>query len=388
MIEMIKLSFFNLFRRKTRTILSLLGIMISVATIIVMVSIVDGAEKQFNDIIAQFQGVFVIEKNVFDETASVINESYATKIANIAAVRNTVKGINFLPTKIDEHFAYAGGDATRDLTAFSYVWGIDPNEYNRMQGNGLFGELSEGSFLKANDKDAIVIGKKFADTYNKFVNSTVKINDKKFKVKGILKNESELMGSIIIMHIDSARELSAFPEGKISSIFVELNDVSLDKKIADKINFQYNELEARTMNDFSEQINNVMSNFRLVVFFVAAISAIVAGIGILNTMLMSVMERFQEIGTLKAIGWTDDNILLLILLESVILGFFGSITGILLGIFIGKGIIEGSFGLTVIFQPYLLIGSFVFGVGISILAGIYPARMASLLDPVEALRVE
>jgi len=377
---MLKLAFFNLFRRKLRSLLCILGIVIGVTIIIVLVSVVDGAEKQFNDTIAQFQGIMVQEKDAVDNTLSVIDEDYAQKIKRIEGVRNVVKEIYFLPTKIDDSFV------KRSDLSFIFVYGIDPQEFSKLKGNGLLGELEKGSMLNANDKDYIVIGKSFADKFNKFINSTVKIEQKKFKVKGILKSENELMGNVIVMHIDSARELSSFPEKKISSIFVELNDISQDKKIADKINFQFSEIEALTTNDFSEQINSVMGNFRLVVFVVAAISALIAAIGIINTMLMSVMERKAEIGTLKAVGWTNSNIILMIMLESIFLGIIGGIIGIIFG-FLGSIALSNIIGIKSFISIALIIQAFGFAFVLSLIAGIYPAITAAKLQPVEAIRV-
>ena len=130
-----------------------------------------------------------------------------------------------------------------------------------------------------------------------------------------------------------------------------------------------------------------MGSLRLLVGAVAAIAAIVAGVGILNTMLMSVVERFKEIGALKAVGWTNNDIMKMILYESALIGIFGGILGILAGIFVA-GSIESLAGLTTAVGVGLILQAFLFALFIGVFAGLYPAYAASKMDPVEALRAE
>ncbi|MBI5884649.1 FtsX-like permease family protein, partial [archaeon] len=117
------------------------------------------------------------------------------------------------------------------------------------------------------------------------------------------------------------------------------------------------------------------------------LAALVAGIGIINTMLMSVLERFKEIGALKAVGWTSMNVLLMVLLESLFLGIVGGILGIGVG-FLAGSLIQLLFGLSTKISLDLIIQSFLFALIISLAAGLYPAYRASKMDPIQALREE
>lgn len=381
---MLKLSFVNLFRRPARSFLSVVSIAIGIAVIITLVSIVDGAENSFNDTISQFQGVLVMQKDSLDQTLSQINEEPAkSKISRMSGVRNVISELFVLPTTIEGSSLGSGiGDIS---SAYTFVYGVKPSEFKKLNGNGWLGEMGKGSFL-TEDKESIVIGKTFADNYDKFVNSKVRINGRSYKVKGILKTENELNGSAIIMNFDEAKDLAGFPDGKVSSFYVELNDISLDKKIAQKINFQFPEFEANTSSDFSDQLSGVLGNFRLLVIVIAGISALVAGIGIINTMIMSVMERRKEIGTLMAGGWTKETVLLMILLESGFLGILGGIAGLIMGL-----IFSFSLSIALGMEPFisvpLMINSFLFAFILSLVAGVYPAFRASKLNPIEALRV-
>ena len=120
---------------------------------------------------------------------------------------------------------------------------------------------------------------------------------------------------------------------------------------------------------------------------IAAISLLVGGIGIMNIMLVSVTERTREIGIRKALGATYNNILLQFLIESAVIGIIGGFLGVLLGIGASYAISTFAEWKTVISVPIIII-SVVFSVGIGVFFGIYPARKAALLDPIEALRYE
>ena len=130
---------------------------------------------------------------------------------------------------------------------------------------------------------------------------------------------------------------------------------------------------------------------------IAAISLLVAGIGIMNIMIVSLIERTREIGILKALGMKNRTVLNIFLGESVIIGLIGAVIGIILGWILANivsrvlasGIFGGGgFKVTPLLTPEVLIGSLAFGVGVSVIFALYPAWRASKLKPVEALRYE
>jgi len=129
----------------------------------------------------------------------------------------------------------------------------------------------------------------------------------------------------------------------------------------------------------------IIGNLRLLAIAVALISGIVAGIGIANTILMSVLERFREIGSLKAVGWTNSNVLRMILYEAVFLGIIGGVFGIILG-FVVAELISSLSGIGYYASPALIITSFLYAILLGVVAGVYPAYRASKLNPIEALR--
>ena len=131
----------------------------------------------------------------------------------------------------------------------------------------------------------------------------------------------------------------------------------------------------------------------IVLLGIASISLIVSGFGIVNTMLMTVIERTKEIGTMKAIGATNNFIIKLFLIESGIIGLLGGILGSIVGFLVSFLITKSSFeflgiSLDVSFDPFLMIGAITFSTIIGMISGTYPAYRASKLNPVEALRYE
>ena len=134
-------------------------------------------------------------------------------------------------------------------------------------------------------------------------------------------------------------------------------------------------------------VGEVLGNLKLLVVIVSIIAAIVAGVGIINTMLMSVMERTKEIGTLKAVGWTNTNVMSMIILESAFIGIIGGIIGIAFGYFCSF-MLGYLGGVPTYVTLTTIIESFVFAIVIGIVGGAYPAYVASKLDPIEALRSE
>jgi len=127
----------------------------------------------------------------------------------------------------------------------------------------------------------------------------------------------------------------------------------------------------------------VMGSFNIVVFLIGGLAAFVAGVGIVNTILMSVLERTKELGALMATGWTGANLMKMILYESMFIGVFGGIAGIILGFMVSEG--AKSAGLPSFVSLNIIIQAFIFAVALGLAAGIYPAYRASRLNPIEAI---
>jgi putative ABC transport system permease protein len=136
-----------------------------------------------------------------------------------------------------------------------------------------------------------------------------------------------------------------------------------------------------------DQINNILGIFTDFVGAVAGISLLVGGIGVMNIMLVSVTERTREIGIRKAIGATTQNIMIQFLTESVIISLIGGVIGMSIGIG-GAELVGNAVNVTPVISPTVVIGAILFSSAVGIFFGLYPAKKAAALDPIEALRYE
>ncbi len=158
-----------------------------------------------------------------------------------------------------------------------------------------------------------------------------------------------------------------------------------------------NQVSVISSNVVTSLLTTIFSTISLFLGGIAAISLLVAGIGIMNIMIVSLIERTREIGILKALGMKSRTVLFIFLTESVIIGLIGAIIGIISGwvlanivsLFLGRGGIIGSaITITPVLSPEVILGALAFGVGVSVVFALYPAWRASRLKPVEALRYE
>ena len=214
-----------------------------------------------------------------------------------------------------------------------------------------------------------------------------------------------VLDSGVYIPLETASEF--FETESVETIIVQLtsSDEQVIEKTSDNIEAAFgNQIQVVTPKAVLDAISSIISTIEAFVSAISAISLMVAGVGIMNIMLTSLMERTREIGILKALGMESRTILGVFLNEAFMIGLIGSILGIFAGSALALTIDQ--FGLLddfstgtydrvlseivikPVFQESLFINSLVFGVGVSILFGIYPAWRASKMEPVDAIRYE
>ncbi len=210
------------------------------------------------------------------------------------------------------------------------------------------------------------------------------------------------------VYIPIAQAQSFFGTDEVDSIIVQLvnDDDATIESVSEAIEEAFSgQVSVTSATAVLNVISDIFSTIELFLGGIAAISLLVAGIGIMNIMIVSLMERTREIGILKALGMKSRTVLAIFLSEAVIVGLLGAIFGIGLGwvlanvaarVFTGggfavageEGAVRGQFAITPIVTPTVLIGALGFGVVVSIIFALYPAWRASRLKPVDALRYE
>jgi len=230
------------------------------------------------------------------------------------------------------------------------------------------------------------------------IGDTVTLSDVKFTVVGIVeKIGSHEDDTQIYISKEASDEIyhdpgyaflyastkKGFPVGEVAAnIEEEMRKDRGQKK-------EEQDFSVTTMEQLAVMSSNIISTLQTVIIGIAAISLVVGGIGIMNTMYTSVLERTHEIGVMKAIGARNSDIMMIFLLESGILGLVGGVIGVGLGMGVGAvvgSIISQSLPFSVSFPPWLTVGALAFSFVIGSLSGALPALSAANMKPAEALR--
>lgn len=366
----------NILRRKARTFLSLLGIMIGVAAIVALVGISNGLRSNALDVMSTLTGDITVTKSGNILATETMDESVMDKIKDIKGVKY-VAPVVIIPEKEIE--------TGKGIGSFE-VYGIDPVA-EKLIGTAAT-EIKEGRALEANDRYKMIVGSAYAKMKNLKVGSKVTFYDKQFEIVGITETGNYIMDQMRAIPIDVAREVARLDPRTIHMVRVKVEKPGTEKEVALRINLIVPNVEATTSSEQTEQISNFMDTIRTMTWAISAVAAIVGGIGIMNTMLMSVIERTKEIGIFKAVGWSNTDTLKMILLEGFLLGFFGGILGVIggkLATMIFASLLaqfQADITLTLVGEAML------FAVSLGVIGGIYPAYRAASIDPIEALRNE
>jgi ABC-type antimicrobial peptide transport system permease subunit len=359
----------SLWQRSTRTALTLAAIGITVGAMMTLEATVRGMEASFGDMaIGADAQVMVRQADVADSSLSALDERIGDKLAAIPEVES-VSGMIFTAVTLPD-----GG--------FFILMGYAPNEF----GLRAF-RVVEGQTLSNNRQ--ILLGRSMAETMNKRVGESVELSGVRFRVVGVYESRVgwEEMGGVITLR--DAQTFVGRPR-KVSLYALKLRQPDQAQAVAQRIQAQFPETYAALSGEFVEQLPD-MQNTQAMLDGVSLLAVVIGGVGVLNTMLMAVMERTREIGVLRAVGWRRRAVLAMILLEAALLGILGGGCGV--GVAFGlAGLMKLDAFLNAFVTPVWAWDVFVRAMGVAfllgLLGGLYPAYRATRLEPVEALRYE
>ncbi len=397
-----RLAFRSLRGRSVRTWLTMIGIFIGITAVVSLVSLGNGLQDSINkefDKMGKNRIMITPGSGQFGPEGGELSVGKMT-VEDLDAVRK-VKGVDVASGVISKMAKVQ----FKDETEFMSAWGFDTDKNSdELIRRTSFFDVAEGRQLKNGDLYKAVVGYNIAyDTFEKDlrIGNTLVIEGKEFKIIGIQKKAGNPMyDNLVRIPLEVAREIYSMPD-EISTIFSLSIESEPPADVAERItralrrfrNVKEGEedFSVQTAEQMINSLNTILNVVTIFVAGIAAISLLVGGIGIMNTMYTTVLERTREIGIMKAIGAKNGQVMLLFLAESGILGLAGGFVGIILGIIISKvgeivAVQMGAafFKSSVTFT--LIFGALMFSFFVGMASGILPARQASVMPPVEALR--
>ncbi len=393
----------NIKRRKLRSWLTMLGIFIGIAAVVSLISLGQGLQ---NAVTGQFESLST-DKLTIQNAGTGLGPPGSTVIDKLnnhdLRIIEGVKGVEVAGSRL----VRIAKIEYNDNINFNYIVDI-PREQETM--NLFYDSMNlkaqEGRLLKSSDHGKVVLGRDVAKetTFDKKieVGKRIMIQEKSFEVIGVLKKGSNIQVNSMVTLLNEDLEDLLDINDEIDIIIVQIaknEDIEEVAKRIEKVLRNDRGLKEGE-EDFSVQtplqslstVNQILGVIQGIVVGIAAISLIVGGIGVANTMYTSVLERKKEIGTMKSIGAKNSDILSIFLIESGLLGLVGGIIGVLIGAGLAIGlssIANNFFGNQIIdvnLSWPLMISVLVFSFLLGILFGAIPSYQASKLKPVDALR--
>jgi putative ABC transport system permease protein len=416
--------------RKLRAGLTTLGVVIGIAAIVALLSITQGLQDTIS---AQLQKGFATDTLIVSTGRGFgigamggvggVNSGFKLFVNDTQTI-NEIENVTMSTAVIERTGSIKFGKTVWNVT----IVGVDFTKYASIYSSTFVAE--SGEIPQNPDNETIVIGKRVSDPWKNgtlifnasdvvevvWLNATVRppeYENYTGHIEGVLK---EIGGFGIVgpsdynIYIPISQAQKFFGTNECDMIVVKLN--SDNKVIIDSVSQAIveafdNQASVTSSTAVLDILSSVISTVQFFLAGIAAISLLVAGIGIMNIMIVSLIERTREIGILKALGMKSRTVLFIFLSEAAIIGLMGAAIGIGSGwilanliaiLFTGRGAfmqsqegqsaVAGGMSITPVLTPLLLLGALAFGLIVSVVFALYPAWRASRLKPVEALRYE
>lgn len=395
--DVIKISFSSLTDQRMRSFLTILGITVGIASVVLLTSIGEGVHRfvlsEFTQFGTNLIGINPGKTTTTGMSGALINNIRPLSIADEVAIQR-IAGVIDTVSLVQGNAAVEFEKRRRR----AYVFGVGPSATRVWQFN-----VAKGRFLPADDQWAarafVVLGSKVQDELfreTRALGRFVRIGGERYRVIGVMESKGQMLGFDLddAVYIPTARAMSLFNVESLMEIDVLYQAGIASETIAGRIKkllkqrHGSEDFTVTTQEQMLAVLGAILGVLTLAVGALGAISLLVGGVGILTIMTIAVHERTSEIGLLRAIGAGKNQILFLFIGEAVVLAGIGGLAGLVMG--------AGSAWLLEVFVPALpthtpwIYALYAEGLSavIGLLAGVLPARRAAGLDPVEALRAE
>jgi putative ABC transport system permease protein len=422
-LDYLELALQNIRSRRLRSWLTILGIVIGVTAVVALIAIGQGMKKSIEqefeaigfDTILMFPGGLGGGQGGGPGGGGFFAGASQPIVLNLDALGR-------FPGQVEKYGFTRNETAMVKSPGFEgqgllRVTGLSPGITDDFHGYFRGFSIGEGRGFQTEDRYAVILGNQVATDLKVTVEQEIEIDQKKFKVIGILAAIQARGGlgagginNALYIPVRAMAEMYSREkekEGK-EGVFASTVLIKAAKgaKVADVSNRvkaimtrQGTPVNTVTAEEINNRINGVLGIMQMTLAAIAAISLLVGAIGVMNTMYTSVLERTREIGILKAVGAKDKHVLGLFLIESGLIGVIGGIIGIVCGValssgtsgFVGRALAIGPVGgggFNPAFSVELIVGTLLFSFLLGAISGTLPARMAAQLRTVEALRYE
>lgn len=390
---------------KLRSFLTMLGIIIGVASVIAMMAIGQGSKKSIQANIAEMGSNMIMIRPGQDKgpggAQQDASDMQTLKLKDYEALKEQAKYLSAISPSVNSSGQFINGNNNTPST----IYGISPDYMQIRQQKVKDGEMFTDEDVRSSAK-VCVIGKTVAD--NLFTNGedpvgkVIRFNKIPFRVVGVLESKgynsfgmdqddvvlapyTTVMKRILSVTYLQGINASAVTEDMTDLAIEDITSILRENhklKASDEDNFTI-----RSQQEMAEMMNSTSDTMTVLLLVVACISLVVGGIGIMNIMYVSVTERTKEIGLRMSVGARGIDILNQFLIESVLLSVTGGLIGVIVGIGAAVGInVFAHWPIQI--QPWSVLLSFAVCSATGIFFGWYPAKKAASLDPIEAIRYE
>lgn len=395
--EYIKLAFGALRTNMVRSLLTMLGIIIGVSSVILLVSIGTGLQnyvtEQFASLGSNTIMVMAGDVDVSQGPRGAMMSQSKFELSDVSDIERGSENVKQVSPMVQGFgsFSYEGE------TTSTEVWGLWENYFDIAKFEPEYGRIITQNDVERNRRVIVLGNKPATDLFGEGSNpvgKTLTLNDIQYEIVGVLQSKGGggAMGSADdFTAIPITTAMRQFDRQRPFMMYVEAIDsdhVTQAKEDTEKIllrRLKDDEFTVLESTQLLETITQFLNVITAALGGIAGISLLVGGIGIMNIMLVSVTERTREIGLRKAVGATPRDIMMQFLIESIILSLFGGAIGIGLGTLGSIGISQF---ISTSVTPWSVMLSFGFSAAIGIIFGVAPAIRAARLDPIEALRYE
>ncbi len=402
--EYFKLALNNLKSRRLRSWLTMLGIIIGIAAVISLVTLGQGLQQAIQDEFQELGMDKLLVSPRGDRFLNVAQDQDVLTTEDLDVIRN-VPGVQRAGYYVLRFGQISWG---KEEFGFYFITGVEMGDSYDLLAGIMPVEVIEGRDLRQGDRRRVIAGYDFANfagfTDKMRPGTNIQINGLDFQVVGI--NErigNQFDDRSLILTLEGFKDVYDVKDS-VDEILVQVNPGVQPSDTVPRIeqalrrhrdlNEGEEDFQVETFEELIESFMDIFAAVTVVIVGIASISLLVGGVGIMNTMYTSVLQRTKEIGVMKAIGARNSDIRTLFLFESGLLGLAGGVIGIIIGGSISKAIeyivvvVLDQPLLSVSFPAWLIIGTLLFSFTIGMLSGYLPAKQASKLNPVDALRSE